>query len=220
MKKEIQSVKNYFNESMGTMRKTFSSFLAWFQSKKVMVETEVKGAEQIEQAKQKVESLPKTKTLEVKVEKKGDFSGLGLSGKNTEKTISLKSEVTGLDQVNQLRTVIQKILTSSVHAQTAPQSGGQIIRTGVISMRTSAKTMKKHNLIMHQMTQRIFNAILVVISPKLSIILWGRKMRIGNNITSRMNTKKHQSLIKIFKKTYQSNFTLLQIKLNIFIRMV
>ena len=56
-----------------------------FQSKKITVETEVKGAERVEQVKQKLESLSKTKAV-VKVEKKGDFSGL--SGKATGKTDS------------------------------------------------------------------------------------------------------------------------------------
>ena len=52
-----------------------------FQSKKITVETEVKGTERVEQAKRELESLPKTKTVEVKVEKSGDLSGL--SGKTS-----------------------------------------------------------------------------------------------------------------------------------------
>ena len=58
----------------------------------------MKGAEQIEQAKQKLESLPKTKTLEVKVEKKGDFSGPGLSRETNDKTIFPKSDTSGPEQ--------------------------------------------------------------------------------------------------------------------------
>ena len=109
LKKELNSFKNFFSDSVEFAKKSFNDFFSRFRDKKVTVETEVKGAEQIEQAKQKLESLPKTKTLEVKVEKKGDFSGLGLSGKNTEKTISLKSEVAGLDQVNQLSVAVDKL---------------------------------------------------------------------------------------------------------------
>ena len=73
-----------------------------FSGKKITVETEVKGAEKVEGVKRDVESLPKAKTLEVKVEPSGDLSALEISGKDLEKNISVKSEVTGLDQVRQL----------------------------------------------------------------------------------------------------------------------
>ena len=87
MKKEIQSVKNYFNETMGSMRKTFSSFLGLVRSKKLTVQTEVKGSEKVEEVKQKLESLPKTKTVKMKVEKSGDYPEFQVS--------SLKSQVRG-----------------------------------------------------------------------------------------------------------------------------
>ena len=108
MKKEIQSVKNYFNETMGSLRKTFSSFLSWVRSKKLTVQTEVKGVEKVEQAKQKIESLPKTKNVKMKVEKSGDFSALEMTGKDLNKTISVKSKVSGLDQVQQLGSAVKE----------------------------------------------------------------------------------------------------------------
>ena len=73
---------------------------AW--RKKLTVQAEVQGIEKVEQANQKIESLPKTKTVEIKVEPSGDLSALEISGKDLEKNISVKSEVTGLDQVRQL----------------------------------------------------------------------------------------------------------------------
>ena len=109
MKKEIQSVKNYFNETMGSLRKTFSSFLSWVRSKKLTVQTEVKGVEKVEQAKQKIESLPKTKKVEMKIEQSGNFSALEMTGKNLEKNISVRSEVSGLDQVQQLGSAVNKL---------------------------------------------------------------------------------------------------------------
>ena len=54
-----------------------------FASKKITVQTEVKGVEKVEQAKQKLESLPKTKTVEMKVEQRGNFSALEMTGKKT-----------------------------------------------------------------------------------------------------------------------------------------
>ena len=109
MKKEIQSVKNYFNETMGSLRKTFSSFLSWVRSKKLTVQTEVQGVEKVEQAKQKIESLPKTRTVEMKIEQSGNFSALEMTGKNLEKNISVRSEVSGLDQVQQLGTAVNQL---------------------------------------------------------------------------------------------------------------
>ena len=109
MKKEIQSVKNYFNETMGSMRKTFSSFLGLVRSKKLTVQTEVKGSEKVEEVKRKVESLPKTQTVKMKVEKSGDFSALGLTGRNLDRTISLSSNVSGLDKVQELGVAIDNL---------------------------------------------------------------------------------------------------------------
>ena len=67
-----------------------------FRSRKIEVETEVKGVEKVEEAKRELESLPETKMVEVKVKKKGDMSDLGLTGKETGETIPEKPESTGL----------------------------------------------------------------------------------------------------------------------------
>ena len=69
----------------------FSNLFDRFRSKKLTVQTEVKGAEKVEEAKQKLESLPATKTVEVQVEKTGDLSGL--SGTEASKAIPAKPEV-------------------------------------------------------------------------------------------------------------------------------
>ena len=89
--------------------KSLSSFFSLFHSKKLTVQAEVKGAEKVDQAKQKIESLPKTKTVKMKVDKSGDFSALEMTGNNLEKKISVKSKVSGLDQVQQLRTTINTL---------------------------------------------------------------------------------------------------------------
>ena len=60
------------------------------------------------------------------------------------------------------------------HTQIATQSGGQIISTGVISMSIRANTIKKHNLITHQVNQRIFNAILVNGSATGDVMFYGK----------------------------------------------
>jgi len=89
--------------------KSLSSFFSLFHSKKLTVQAEVKGVEKVDQAKQKIESLPKTKTVKMKVDKSGDFSALEMTGNNLEKKISVKSKVSGLDQVQQLRTTINTL---------------------------------------------------------------------------------------------------------------
>ena len=71
--------------------KSLSSFFSLFHSKKLTVHAEVKGVEKVDQAKQKIESLPATKTVEVQVEKTGDLSGL--SGTEANKAIPAKPEV-------------------------------------------------------------------------------------------------------------------------------
>ncbi|MBE6373958.1 MAG: hypothetical protein E7055_18045 [Lentisphaerae bacterium] len=80
-----------------------------FSRRKLTIQTEVKGVEKVEQAKQKIESLPSAKTVKMKVEKSGDFSTLEMTGKNLEKNISVKSEVSGLDQVQQLGSAVNKL---------------------------------------------------------------------------------------------------------------
>ena len=80
------------------------------------------------------------------------------------------------------------------HTQIATQSGGQMISTGVISMSMMANTIKKHNLIPHQMNQRIFNAALVMILLKFEVNDWGRKMNIGiRTIESKQTNKYHMT---------------------------
>ena len=71
--------------------KSLSSFFSLFHSKKLTVQAEVKGVEKVEEAKQKLESLPATKTVEVQVEKTGDLSGL--NGTEANKAIPAKPEV-------------------------------------------------------------------------------------------------------------------------------
>ncbi len=86
----------------------FSNLFSRFRNKKITVQTEVKGVEKVEQAKQKIESLPKTKNVKMKVEKSGDFSALEMTGKDLNKTISVKSKVSGLDQVQQLGSAVKE----------------------------------------------------------------------------------------------------------------
>ena len=71
-----------------------SGLFSRFRNKKIKVETEVKGSEKVEEVKRKVESLPKTKTVEVKVEKRGDPSNSGLTGMNPDKTAIEAPQVT------------------------------------------------------------------------------------------------------------------------------
>ena len=87
----------------------FSNLFSRFRSKKITIQAEVKGTEKVEDAKQKIESLPKSKTVEMTIEKNGDFSALEMTGKNLEKNISVRSEVSGLDQVQQLGTAVNKL---------------------------------------------------------------------------------------------------------------
>jgi len=91
------------------IKRSLSNVFSGFRNKKITVETEVKGAEKVEDIKRNVESLPKAKTLEVKMEKRGDYSDLSLTGKELKKTISVKSEVSGLDQVRQLNQDINQL---------------------------------------------------------------------------------------------------------------
>ncbi len=74
------------------MRKAVNKVNTWlsdvftrFARRKLTVQAEVKGVEKVEAAKQKLESLPKTKTVKMKVDKSGDFSALEMTGNNLEK---------------------------------------------------------------------------------------------------------------------------------------
>ncbi len=101
------------------MRKAVNKVNTWlsdvftrFAKRKLTFQTEVQGVEKVEQAKQKIESLPKTRTVEMKIEQSGNFSALEMTGKNLDKTLSVKSEVSGLDQVQQLGTAVNKLPTT------------------------------------------------------------------------------------------------------------
>ena len=65
----------------------FSNLFSRFRNKKITVQAGVKGVEQVEEAKRKLESLPNAKTVKMKVEKSGDYSEFQVS--------SLKSQVRG-----------------------------------------------------------------------------------------------------------------------------
>ena len=117
------------------------------------------------------------------------FSGCIVSSRPSSRDLNL----TCAENITGCRTLIlQKILMLPAHTQIATQSGGQMISTGVISMSMMANTMKKHNLIPHQMNQRIFNAILLTISSKFCMISWGRKKRTGREIIMSSNVNKRQ----------------------------
>ena len=68
-------------DSVKKFGQLMSDVFSRFGGKKITVESEVKGTEKVEGMKRELESLPKTKKLEVKVEKSGDVSGL--SGKTS-----------------------------------------------------------------------------------------------------------------------------------------
>ena len=109
LKERLNSFNQLFSESVEIAKKSINAIFSYFRNKKIKVETEVKGAEKIEEVKRDVESLPKTKTVEMKVEKRGDYSGLSLTGTDLGKTISLNSNVSGLDQVQELGMAINKL---------------------------------------------------------------------------------------------------------------
>ena len=123
-----EKISNFFEASLDSAKKLsqlIAGIFSGFRSKKITVETEVKGTEKVEDIKRNVESLPKAKTLEVKVEPSGDLSALEISGKDLEKTISVKSEVSGLDQVRQLN---QDINTLPKTITVAPPPVSQLTR--------------------------------------------------------------------------------------------
>ena len=80
-------------DSVKKVNTWLSDVFARFSGKKITVETEIKGAEQVEQAKQKLESLPKTKTVELKVEKSGELSDL--------RSLTGKTDTSGMEQLGQ-----------------------------------------------------------------------------------------------------------------------
>lgn len=73
-------------EAVNKVNTQLSDVFKRFSRRKITVQTEVNGVEKVDQAKQKIESLPKQKTVELKVEKKGDLSGLGRRKRNSVTT--------------------------------------------------------------------------------------------------------------------------------------
>ena len=86
LKKGLNSFNHFFTESVEIAKKSINAIFSYFRNKKIKVETEVKGAEKLEEVKRSVESLPKTQTVEVNVEKRGDPSNSGLTGENPDNT--------------------------------------------------------------------------------------------------------------------------------------
>ena len=97
MAKVFSKIVDSSLDAVNKVNTWLSDVFTRFSRRKLTVQTEVKGAEKVEQAKQKIESLPKTRTVEMKIEQSGNFSALEMTGKNLGKNISVKSEVSGLD---------------------------------------------------------------------------------------------------------------------------
>jgi len=91
MAKDFSKIVESSMKAVNKVSTWLSDVFTRFSRKKLTVQTEVKGSEKVEAAKQKLESLPKTKTVEVQVEKTGDLSGL--SGTEANKAIPAKPEV-------------------------------------------------------------------------------------------------------------------------------
>ena len=108
-KKDVTLKDGWVQKIKGQILKPLVDIIPSSLRKKLTVQAEVKGAEKVDQAKQKIESLPKTKTVKMKIEKIGNFPALEMTGNNLEKKISVKSKVSGLDQVQQLRTTINTL---------------------------------------------------------------------------------------------------------------
>ena len=73
------------------MRKAVNKVNTWlsdvftrFARRKLTVQTEVKGSEKVEEVKRKVESLPKTQTVKMKVEKSGDYPEFQVSSHKSQ----------------------------------------------------------------------------------------------------------------------------------------
>ena len=96
-KKDVTLKDGWVQKIKGQILKPLVDIIPNALRKKLTVQAEVKGVEQVEEAKRKLESLPNAKTVKMKVEKSGDFSALEMTGNNLEKKISVKSKVSGLD---------------------------------------------------------------------------------------------------------------------------
>ncbi len=69
MAADVSKIIEFSLNSVKKFNQFMTSIFSRFSGKKIAVETEVKGAEKIEEIKHTVETLPKMKTVEVKVEK-------------------------------------------------------------------------------------------------------------------------------------------------------
>ena len=87
MAANVSEIINFSLNSVKKFNQFMSNIFSRFHNKKLTVQTEVQGVEKVEQANQKIESLPKTKTVEMEVKQRGDYSDLSLTGKDLDKTI-------------------------------------------------------------------------------------------------------------------------------------
>ena len=77
----------FFEASLNSAKKLgqlIADTFSGFRNKKLTVQTEVKGAEKVEEVKRKVESLPKTQTVKMKVEKSGDYPEFQVSSHKSQ----------------------------------------------------------------------------------------------------------------------------------------
>ena len=94
MTTDFSKIIEFSLNSVKRFGRLMSNVFSRFSGRKITVETEVKGAEKLEEVKRSVESLPKTQTVEVNVEKRGDPSNSGLTGMNPDKTAIEAPQVT------------------------------------------------------------------------------------------------------------------------------
>ena len=90
----ISQAGNIIEKSASLIKEKVANIFSRFCNKKIKVETEVKGAEKVEKVKHSVESIPKTKTVEVKVEKRDDPSNSSLARINPDKMAIEAPQVT------------------------------------------------------------------------------------------------------------------------------
>ena len=90
-KKDVTLKDGWVQKIKGQILKPLVDIIPSSLRKKLTLHTEVKGVEKVEAAKQKIETLPATKTVEVQVEKTGDLSGL--NGTEANKAIPANPEV-------------------------------------------------------------------------------------------------------------------------------
>ena len=106
MAKDFSKIIDSSLDAVKKINQSLSDVFLRFAKRKITVQTEVKGVEKVEAAKQKLESLPKTKTVKMKVEKSGDFSALEMTGNNLEKKISVKFQKKNVKYCEVLKQVV------------------------------------------------------------------------------------------------------------------